>query len=124
MSSSKKQNINDEDTYLRQIDNIIERDFFPDSELISVENAYIEAEMQNDFETMNNLQHRRKQLMKKNPKLSMLETPASERFIPDTPKLEDATPKKELVDEKGNIIPNDDFESEDPNENSAVTLNS
>merc|ERR1711976_415952 len=72
---------------------------------------------------MNNLQHRRKQLMKKNPKLSMLETPASERFMPDTPKLEDATPKKELVDEKGNIIPNDDLESEDPNENSTVTLN-
>ena len=65
--SRRKQNILDEDSYSRTIASIIERDFFPDTELLAVENAYLEAESQNDFETMNNLQSRRKQLANKTP---------------------------------------------------------
>ena len=65
--SRKKQNVLDEDSYGRNIASIIERDFFPDTELLAVENAYLEAESQNDFETMKNLTVRKKQLAGRTP---------------------------------------------------------
>ena len=55
----KRQTVLDEDSYLRAIDTLVERQFFPENELLALENAYLEAEAQNDLETMKNLTIRR-----------------------------------------------------------------
>merc|ERR1712183_630713 len=136
--SRRKQNILDEDSYGRTIASIIERDFFPDTELLAVENAYLEAESQNDFDTMNNLQSRRKQLANKTPATQRTSSvhDSIRSFVPNTPQPGMQTPKNKGEagddDENGENEANDEekieqekwnYESEDPMENPTITLN-
>jgi len=124
MSYNKKQNILDEDSYSLQIGNIIERDFFPDTELLAVENAYLEAESQNDYETMKNLTVRRRQLEAKTPRTQRGDKTTDRGFIPSTPgENPGETPKKEGEDDGINPEEDWDFNSEDPERNPTVTLN-
>ena len=112
--SRKKQNVLDEDSFTRSIASIIERDFFPDSELLALENAYLEAESQNDFETMKNLTIRRKQLADKTPATMRGQT--TERgFIPATPTEPGATdghltPEKKEEDDETKPNPDDQWD--------------
>jgi hypothetical protein len=127
--SRRKQNILDEDSYSRTISSIIERDFFPDTELLAVENAYLEAESQNDFETMSNLQIRRKQLANKTPSTQRTSNvhDSIRSFVPNTPTDGNQTPRKKGDGEEGGETPQEeenwDYNSEDPMQNPTVTLN-
>lgn len=83
--SRKRQNVLDEDSYLRSIDALVERQFFPDNEMLALENAYLEAEQQNDLETMKNLTIRRKELeLAKTPVTSIRDRHGKD-YIPATP---------------------------------------
>lgn len=108
--SRRKQNILDEDSYSRTISSIIERDFFPDTELLAVENAYLEAESQNDFETMSNLQIRRKQLANKTPSTQRTSNvhDSIRSFVPNTPTDGNQTPRKKGEGEEGGETPQEE----------------
>jgi len=121
----RRQTVLDEDSYLRSIDDLIERQFFPDSELLALENAYLEAEASNDIVTMKNLTIRRRELEAKTPSTRL----SKHDYIPNTPARPGETPKKETKNEhddldiKSELLDEKDLENEDYEINPTITLN-
>ncbi len=51
----KPVNVLDEDTFLTNLEEIIEKDFFPDLEKLKLQQAYYDAVRNNDYETIQEL---------------------------------------------------------------------
>lgn len=59
----RKINVLDEDTYIKRLENIIEKSFYPDLERLKIQQAYQEAVKSNNFDALNDLYQRYNKLV-------------------------------------------------------------
>ena len=76
-------NNNNSNIYLKKLEHIIEKDFFPDLEKLRIQQAYYEAKKNNDYDTLRDLYSRYNNILNKTSRR------ASQ---PQTPALFDSTP--------------------------------
>ena len=96
----------DEDDYVEKVEEIIERDFFPELEKLKAQNEYIEARERKDYVTMSRLQEKYSGCR---PATGRLQSPATFETPQDLPREND--PRRPETD-------NDEFE--DVNKTSEV----
>lgn len=70
----RKINVLDEDTYIKKLENIIEKSFFPDLERLKIQQAYQEALKTNNYDALNNLYERYNKLVNTTPVKSSEDT--------------------------------------------------
>ena len=107
-AKARKRRINvlDEDDYVEKVEEIIERDFFPELEKLKAQNEYIEARERKDYVTMSRLQEKYSGCR---PATGRLQSPATFETPQDLPREND--PRRPETD-------NDEFE--DVNKTSEV----
>jgi len=76
----------DEDDYVEKVEEIIERDFFPELEKLKAQNDYIEARERKDYVTMNRLQEKYSGFR---PATGRLQSPATFETPEDLPREND-----------------------------------
>ena len=76
----RKMNVLDEDTYIKKLETIIEKSFFPDLDRLKIQQAYHEALKSNDFSALQRLYEKYNKLLSssssRNTKQSANATPA------------------------------------------------
>ncbi|CAF0814245.1 unnamed protein product [Brachionus calyciflorus] len=80
----RKVNVLDEETYIKKLETIIEKSFFPDLERLKIQQAYHEALKTNDFNTLRDLYEKYNKLLSSSSK-SVKSTPSSTPAYFDTP---------------------------------------
>jgi len=100
----------DEDDYVDKVEEIIERDFFPELEKLKAQSEYIEARERKDYVTMSRLQEKYSGIR---PKTGRLQSPATFETPQDLPREND--PRR--TDKN-----NEEFEDDDDDKRSDVTV--